>query len=71
MKAEWQDGLLVPYRAPAQLASALLELLLDDEARERMGRRGREKVLAHYTWDVAVKQFRDAYEEAAGTRAGF
>jgi glycosyltransferase involved in cell wall biosynthesis len=67
---EWRDGLLVPYRAPAQLASALLELLLDDEAREEMGRRGREKVLAHHTWDVAVKRFRDAYEEAAVTRSG-
>ena len=61
---EWRDGLLVPYRAPLQLASALLELLLDDGARERMGQRGREKVLAHHTWDMSVRRFRDAYEAA-------
>jgi glycosyltransferase involved in cell wall biosynthesis len=67
---EWRDGLLVPYRAPIQLASALLELLSDDRARARMGECGRHKVLAHHTWDIAVRRFREACVEAVGAGAG-
>jgi glycosyltransferase involved in cell wall biosynthesis len=61
---EWQDGLLVPYQDAPQLAVAILELLTDDRLRERMGRRGKEKVLAQHTWDIAVARFRQAYEQA-------
>lgn len=60
---EWQDGLLVPYRNVPQLASAILEMLTDSELRERLGRRGREKVHTHHTWDIAVARFRQAYEQ--------
>ncbi len=61
---EWRDGLLVPYRDIPQLAAAILELLTDDMLRERMGRRGREKVLEQHTWDVSVARFRRAYVQA-------
>ncbi len=61
---EWEDGLLVPYGDVPQLASAILELLTDEALRERLARRGREKVLERYTWDVAVARFREAYEQA-------
>ena len=61
---EWQDGLLVPYRDVPQLASAILELLNDDTLRERMGRRGREKVLEQHTWEISVARFREAYEQS-------
>jgi glycosyltransferase involved in cell wall biosynthesis len=60
---EWQDGLLVSYQDVPQLAAAILELLADGELRERMGRRGREKILAQYTWDVAVARFRTTYAQ--------
>ena len=63
---EWQDGLLVPYQDAPQLAAAILELLHDDRLRTRMGERGREKVLAHHTWQQAIARFRRAYEEAIG-----
>jgi glycosyltransferase involved in cell wall biosynthesis len=61
---EWRDGLLVSYKDATQLAAAILELLTDSGLREQMGLRGREKVLAQYTWGVAVGRFRDAYEQA-------
>jgi glycosyltransferase involved in cell wall biosynthesis len=61
---EWRDGLLVPYRDIPQLAAAILELLTDDMLRERMGRRGREKVLEQHTWDTSVARFRQAYEQS-------
>jgi len=61
---EWEDGLLVPYGDVPQLVSAILELLTDEALRERLARRGREKVLERYTWDVAVARFREAYEQA-------
>ena len=61
---EWQDGLLVPYKDVPQLATVILELLTDAALRERMGHRGREKVLTQYTWDIAVARFREAYERA-------
>jgi glycosyltransferase involved in cell wall biosynthesis len=67
---EWQDGLLVPYQDIPQLAAAMLELLHDERQREQMARRGRDKVLAEYTWEKAVARFRHAYEEAMERHAG-
>ena len=62
---EWRNGLLVQYRNVPQLASAILELLTDEALRARMARQGKEKVLALYTWDIAVAKFRKAYLQAA------
>jgi glycosyltransferase involved in cell wall biosynthesis len=61
---EGQDGLLVSYQDAPELANAIVELLQDDRLRERLGQQGREKVLANYTWDIAVQRFRAAYEAA-------
>ncbi len=63
---EWENGLLVPYQDVPQLAAAILELLTDDRIREQMGRRGKEKTLTQYTWDIAVARFRNVYEQVAG-----
>lgn len=62
---EWNDGLLVTYRDAPQLAGALLELLTDPRLCRQMGQRGREKVLAQYTWEIAVARFRQAYQDVA------
>ena len=67
---DWHDGLLVPYQDAPQLASAILELLADDTLRERMGRRGKDKVLAEHTWDVAVARFRQAYDSVLNRQNG-
>ncbi len=63
---EWENGLLVPYQDVPQLAAAILELLTDDRICEQMGRRGKEKTLTQYTWDIAVARFRNVYEQVAG-----
>ena len=49
-----QDGLLVRYGDPDELANALARLLADPELRRRMGQAGREKVYQHLTWDRVV-----------------
>lgn len=67
---DWQDGLLVPYQDALQLASAILELLADDALRERMGRQGKQKVMAEHTWDIAVARFRQAYDHVLNRRNG-
>lgn len=63
-----QDGLLVPYQDAEELAAAILELLENPKLGEEMGHRGREKVLAQYTWEIAIARFRQAYEEVIGQR---
>ena len=40
---------------PHQLAQALLKLLEDDVLRETMGRAGRERAMAHFTWDKVAE----------------
>jgi glycosyltransferase involved in cell wall biosynthesis len=61
---EGVDGLRVPYGDVAGLATAILRLLQDHRLREELGRRGREKVLANYTWDVVAGRYRAVYEKA-------
>ncbi len=43
-------GALVPDGDTAQLASKLLQLVRDSGLRGQLGKRARERVLAHYTW---------------------
>jgi glycosyltransferase involved in cell wall biosynthesis len=66
---EWQNGLLVPYQDDAQLAAAILELLTDEALQRRMAECGRTKMLTRYTWEIAVAQFRQAYERAIEQQA--
>ncbi len=49
------------------LATAMVSLAIDPEARVRMGRLGRAKVLRDYDWDVKVSRILDIY--AAAVRA--
>lgn len=43
------NGILIPPRNPEALADALTALLRDPEMRKRMGRRGRERVVAEFS----------------------
>jgi len=49
-------GRLVDTEAPDQVADAVAELLADDEKRAQMGRLGRERVAADYSWDAIAAE---------------
>src|SRR5690625_8015633 len=46
--------MLVPPDAPVALDGSLIKLLPDAPLRERMGRRGRQRVLDAPTWDLVA-----------------
>jgi len=52
-----QDGLLVRFARPKELAEAISKLLADAELRHSLGQRGRRKVLDEYTWDIVFGRF--------------
>lgn len=59
-----ETGVLVPSRAPEQLADAIIRLLRDEPRRRRMGEVGRELVERHYNWDVILDEWVRAFERA-------
>ena len=59
------DGYLVPQEA-AQIAERICHLLLDPAKAEAMGKAGRRKVEARYTWQRIAERTEQAYEKAGG-----
>ena len=59
------DGFLVE-QDPEEVATKILQLLKDDELRRRMGRRGKEKVLAKYTWEKITSKMEEIYRKLVG-----
>ena len=62
------DGLTVKPFDANDLAAKLLELLSDPAKRTSFGKRGREKVLARYTWDRVTDQWEAAFRRAVVSR---
>jgi len=62
------NGLLVPPRDPQALAAALKTLLDDHDLCVRMGRRGRERVIAEFSLDRVVQAHLAIYRELLGDR---
>lgn len=63
-----ETGLLVAPGDPADLANALRTLLEDAGLRRRLGRAGRQRVLAQFTWRRAAERTVHAYREAISER---
>lgn len=61
-----RTGVVVDGRNVDETADALIALLDDRDLARLMGRRGRQRVLAGFTWDGVVEQFRTALEKHAG-----
>jgi glycosyltransferase involved in cell wall biosynthesis len=58
-----KTGLLVKYGSSNELSDAIIELLKDENKRKSMGRRGRERVKAKFTWPKIVDELEGLYEE--------
>ncbi len=61
-----ETGFIVEKNDPHQLAHALLQLLEDDALREAMGRAGRKRALAHFTWDRVAESMLRRYQALSG-----
>jgi len=60
---EGQSGLLTRPDS-FELSNALLKLLSDRSLREKMGERGREFVVGHFSWDICARKMLQVYREA-------
>jgi glycosyltransferase involved in cell wall biosynthesis len=56
-----EAGIVVPPRAPGELAAACLKLLRDPELRASLGATARKRALEHFTVDRAVTAFDEIY----------
>jgi glycosyltransferase involved in cell wall biosynthesis len=65
-----ETGLLVPPRDHHALANAIVELLKNQERRERMGKAGLERVTRLFSAERMVEQTLDAYRAHAGVHHG-
>ena len=67
-------GILIEPRDPASLVvdleQAIVSLANDRDRCANMGRAGRAKVLAEYTWPAKIERFVEIYREAINSRAG-
>jgi glycosyltransferase involved in cell wall biosynthesis len=61
---EGLGGMLVPVRSPKHLAEALAKLVADPALRQRMGAHNRQRVEAHYSWDVVTESYLGVYRGA-------
>ena len=59
-----EEGLVVPHGTVAPLEAALRSLLEDPARRQRMGEKGRERVLREFTGSVFATKTVEAYQKA-------
>lgn len=50
-----------------EFAARIRQLLSDDERARALGRAGRERTLAEYTWQAAARRVREVYEALSGS----
>lgn len=62
-------GLVTPEGDVEALRAALLTLATQPDLRETLARKGRERVLAHYTQEQVARMIAGVYNEALATRA--
>ena len=62
------SGILVDPEDPAAVAEALIAVLGDTALARRLGRAGRERVLARFTWDQVIADARRVFAEAVEAR---
>jgi len=63
---EGETGLLVDSGDASALAKAIIDLLENQEARQAMGKAGRERAQALFSWDRIVSQLSNLYKTVLG-----
>ena len=63
-----EDGFLVDPQGTGELFEAILRLIRDPELCRRLGRRGREKTMARFTWSKVTDAVEAIYSETAASR---
>jgi glycogen synthase len=63
------DGMLVTPEDPDDLARAIIRLLSNREVREEMGRSGRAKSGASFTWEKVANRLEQVYKRACAHQA--
>jgi glycosyltransferase involved in cell wall biosynthesis len=66
--ADGVDGFLVPLGDPAALAGRILDVLKMGEQRRAMGRRGRDRIRAEFSFDVQADRFQKLCDELTNPR---
>jgi phosphatidylinositol alpha-mannosyltransferase len=66
---EPEAGRLVPPGEPALLADAVVDLLADESAREKLGRSARLVAQERYSWDGIAQRLAELYASLAGSRS--
>jgi len=61
--ADGETGILVPPMDPEALSEAIKALLADSELRDKLGRKGRERVQRLFTWEKAAEEHTDYFQE--------
>lgn len=59
-----RTGLLVPRGDAEELARAIGQLLTDPTRARAMGKAGRHRAVAHFSWDILARRFVDLLERA-------
>jgi glycosyltransferase involved in cell wall biosynthesis len=65
-----QTGLLVPPRAPPDLAAALARLLADEGLRQRLGRQARQRCREYFSLEAHARAALDEYAHVLMPRKG-
>jgi glycosyltransferase involved in cell wall biosynthesis len=66
--ADGVDGYLVPAGDPAALARRILDVLADDDGRRRMGERGRQRIVEHFSVSSQEAAYRQVFDELLGSQ---
>jgi glycosyltransferase involved in cell wall biosynthesis len=61
-------GMLVPPADADALATAIRQLLSDQQAQQRMSEAGKKRVREQFNWEQAAKKTLDVYREVLTTR---
>lgn len=65
-----QTGVHVNGSEPMDIAWGIKALLANPQAAREMGKRGRQRVLKHFTWEQATKQTIQIYQSVIAEKAG-